>query len=288
MIHAFKDIRLTSSFINATGGVLKVNNETVVYASQTGALLNYSGILSDRLYQTGASLLSLIAANSAGVTSISVTGHAVQSGSINFTGAGNVVVQTGINNTIIFSGDTSALATIVNLGSTGSTLYNNIVGLSGVLNADILNLGTTGSNLYNLINNFSGVFNNSGSQYQTQINTLTTNLASTGISLKNSLNLDSGNLITTGQTLYTYLNIFSGNSQSFSTGMTTGFDNYRVDFPLLFLRGVPRVFPSVEISGSTMYAVNITGRTTGNFYALFSDIIAESGVVLHIYATVNS
>lgn len=317
MIHAFRDIRLTNSFINATGGVLKVNNETVVYASQTGTLLNYSGILSDRLYQTGVNLLALIGASAAGVTSLAVTGHAAQSGNISFSGLGNVVVHTGLNNFIYFSGTSSdGINLSGSLQTSGQNLYSYITSLSGVGNTTITNLGTTGSNLYNLINNFSGVFNTSGTQYQTLINTVASNLTTTGQNLYNWIGVVSGNdnttrtnlgttgsnlygyitsasgaissnLTTTGQTLLNLLRTFSGNQQSFSTGITTGFDNYRVDYPLGAFTQVPRIFPSVEISGNTMYMVNITGRSVSSFYAMFSDIVAESGVVLHVYATIN-
>lgn len=283
MVNAFKEIRLTSSYINATGGQLKVNNELVTYQSETGRLLNYSGVLDNRLHQTGVNLLALINASSAGVGSIDGL-----SGNLDITGAGNIV--TTINgSTIILSGDVSSLATIVNLSSTGSTLYN-------------------------YINNFSGVFNNSGAAYQIQINTNVANIAATGISLKNTSNLISGNLITTGQTLYNdivglsgvvdnnsanlqttgsnlynYIRNFSGNQQSFSTGIDPiGFDNYYVGFPLGNFATTPRVFPSVEVPGNIMYSVNITGRSTAGFYALFSDTVQESGVILHIFATINS
>lgn len=295
MIHAFRDIRLTNSFINATGGVLKVNNETVVYASQTGTILNYSGVLSDRLYQTGANLLALIGASAAGVTSLAVTGHAVQSGAISLSGLGNVVIHTGINNFIYVSGTSSDGINISgNLTSTGQTLQGYITSLSGVGNTTIANLASTGSNLYNLINNFSGVFNSSGTQYQSLITTVTNNLTTSGQNLYNWIGVVSGNdnttrtnLATSGANLLTYLRTFSGNMQSFSTGITTGFDNYRVDFPLGPFAQIPRVFPSVEVSGNVIYAVNITGRSLASFYALFSDVVAENGVVLHVYATIN-
>lgn len=211
-------------------------------------ITNTSGNLDTRLYQTGSNLLALISASAAGVSSISVTGHAVQSGSINFTGAGNVTVLTGINNTIIFSGDISTLATIINLASTGSTLYNDIVSLSGVGNNTITNLQSTGSNLYNLINNFSGVFNSSGTQYTNSINTLTTNLASTGSTLQSKISL-----------LQTYTGVSI-------TGLGT--NNY---IPRFTSDGTGLVNSSIIDSGTNISTMGIT--LTGN------TLVANSGNV---------
>jgi hypothetical protein len=93
----------------------------------------------------------------------------------------------------------------------------------------------------------------------------------------------------TGQTLHNYLTNFSGNSQCFSTGINpTGLDTYYVSFPLGAFPSTPRVFPSIEISGENMYSINITGRTNQGFYSKFSENIGESGVILHVFATINS
>lgn len=50
-----------------------------------------------------------------------------------------------------------------NAAQTGALLYNDIVGLSGIVNNDISNLTTTGQTLYNDIINASGLFVQTGS-----------------------------------------------------------------------------------------------------------------------------
>lgn len=257
MTSAFKDIRLTNSMVNATGGVLRVGAETVVYQSVTGQFYpasNPSG------YVTSAASIANLALTGSNLYNL-VTGLSGQS-NLNY-------------------------ATIPNLALTGTNLYNLVTNLSGQANlnyATIPNLATTGTNLYNLITALSG---------QSNLNYATiTNLASTGqqswlAANNNGLNL-SGNLQTTGSNLYNLVKNFSGNSQCFITGINpTGFDSYMVTYPLGAFPVVPRIQCTIEVSGGVMYGVNITGRTTTNYWAIFSDTISESGVVLHTFATIN-
>jgi len=44
---------------------------------------------------------------------------------------------------------------------------------------------------------------------------------------------------------------------------------------------------TLEVTGSYLYGVGIAGRTVSGFNALLSDYIAESGVSLDVYATLN-
>lgn len=74
----------------------------------TGYVNNISGALSDRLTSTGANLLGLINASSAGVSSINAA-----SGAINLIGAGNVSVSTS-SQTITISGNTGVLINYIN------------------------------------------------------------------------------------------------------------------------------------------------------------------------------
>ena len=253
MIHAFKQIRLTNTMMSGVNGRLMIGLESDAHMSDlTGA----SGILAANTAATGALLYSLINAASAGVSNINGS-----SGAIGITGAGNITV-TSNGQVITISGNTGAyanFATNSNLGTTGQNLYGYITSLSGQSSssyATISNLASTGQQVWNTANS-------------------------------NSLNL-SGNLQSTGSTLLNLLKTFSGNSQSFSTGINpTGFDSYMVTYPLGAFSVLPRIQCTVEISGNVMYAINITGRSTTNFYALFSDTVSENGVVLHTYATIN-
>jgi hypothetical protein len=96
------------------------------------------------------------------VSSINVTGFGNQTGIINLSGLGGLVVSTGAGNFIYFSGSATASADhgdginlSGNLGSTGSTLYNDIVGLSGTLNNSLF-VHTTGNEIINGLKVFSG------------------------------------------------------------------------------------------------------------------------------------
>lgn len=152
------------------------------------------------------------------------------------------------------------------------------------------NLQTSGSNLYNLINNFSGVFNNSGSQYQGQINTLTINLQSTGVSLKNSDTLISGNIITTGQTLDTKINNLSGYLRNTSISVT-GFSSQTGQIGLSGVGNVTvftGVNNSILISGistdtssfSTITNLQSTGQNLYNYITSLSG--AEDNKITNI------
>ncbi len=290
MIHSFKELRLTNNSVKTSGARLMVNTESGAFLSDINNVSGYSNntfATISNLELTGQTLFNLIGAASAGVSSLNG-----QSGILNLTGAGNVSVLVN-GQAITISGNTGFLADYYsvtnpnqysssgNVAATGTALQNQITSItngtgnfylasnpqqyikSGDVSATyatISNLGTTGSNLYNSLIVVSG-----------NSNTVATNLA------------------TTGSNLISYIQNFSGNQQSFSTGINpTGFDNYYVGYPLGAFNAIPRIFPSIEISGNYMYSINITGRGTAGFYALFSDIIAESGVVLHVFATVNS
>lgn len=318
MIHAFKQIRLNGSNVVVTGaGVLQVGAESVVYQSQTGNLAstsyvnNVSGSIDTRLQSltnwTGTTpnlyypLNSnpsgyLTSANAGGIQSINVTGSTL-SGAITYTGAGNILL-TRAGQVITFSGNTGAyanFATTTNLATTGSTLDGKINTLSGYSNttfATVTNLASTGSTLDSKVNTLSGYTNNTFSTI--------TNLASTGSTLDTKINTLSGytnntfativNLASTGSNLQTQissLNTWTGRQLSFITGINpTGFDNYFVNFPVIF-SSIPKVLVTVEITGDVMYAAAVRNRNVSGYTVLFSDTISELGVSLHTIATIN-
>ena len=91
------------------------------------------------------------------------------------------------------------------------------------------------------------------------------------------------NVAATGAIFATY----TGNIQDFVTGISpTGLDNYFIQFPFNF-SSTPRVLTTVEVTGNIVYGTAISNRTVSGFTALFSDYIAESGVKLNVYATIN-
>ena len=82
----------------------------------------------------------------------------------------------------------------------------------------------------------------------------------------------------TGQFMWT------GSQQSFAYTIPTGIDMSGVLFPQAF-GAIPRVVQtSIEVTGDVMYYMAIRNRATTGYWAIFSDTITESGVVLHTLA----
>jgi hypothetical protein len=69
------------------------------------------------------------------------------------------------------------------------------------------------------------------------------------------------------------------------SSINTGVEITGISFPVNFAT-IPKVQTSIEVTGDTMYMVNIRSRTTSGYTAIFSDIIQESGVVLHTFASI--
>lgn len=134
---------------------LKISGQTVITGDQ-GA----SGILSNRLYQTGADLIGLINASAGGVSTLNNA-----SGILTVTGTGIITVISGAVGLIYISGNNNdAINLSGRLYSTGSTLYNYITSTSGNLDTRIYQ---TGSNLYTSLNNATGYINSNPSGYLT-------------------------------------------------------------------------------------------------------------------------
>lgn len=90
-----------------------------------------------------------------------------------------------------------------------------------------------------------------------------------------------GSFITTAQTGQF---IWTGAHQSFTTTVTTGIDNQVISYPSVF-GTTPKVQVSIEVTGDIFYSVAVRNRNVSGYTAIFSDIIQESGVVLHTFAT---
>lgn len=147
-------------------------------------------IISGNLTQTGITLYNrdtdisgalqnLITAANASVKSING-----QSGVLQLTGAGNITVSSGGSNLIRISGNTgdyALFATKVQLTTTGQTLFNRDISISGGLEARIRATGN------NVVNHSNGIGIN-----------LSGNLTQTGIILKNYTDNSVSGLISTG------------------------------------------------------------------------------------------
>lgn len=223
-------------------------------------IVNTSGNLDTRLYQTGQTLIGLINASAGGVSSVNGA-----SGILNITGTGNVIVISGGVGIIYLSGNSNdGINLSGNLTSTGQILYGYITNASGNLDARIYQ---TGSNLYTLINNFSGIFNNSGIQYQTQINSLIANVQSTGSTLDSKTNSLSG-----------WMN---GLSKVFSISVT-GFLGQTGNISVSGL-GIITVHTGnnnfIYISGNNNDGINLSGFLTTTGQTLYNYINNLSGVL---------
>ncbi len=246
-----------------------INNFSGVFKTSGTLWQNQLNLITSNSTSTGIQLIGIINSLSGFVsnTSISVTGFTPYTGAIGLSGLGSVTIFTGINNSILISGSSAASSNngdginlSGNLTTTGQTLYNYITTTSGNLDTRIFQ---TGSNLYNLINNFSGVFNSSGSQYQSQINTLTTNLTTTGVNLGAKIDSLSGfvrntSVSVTGFTAFTGAIGLSGIGE---VTVFTGINN------------------SILISGRNNVGdgINLSGNLTTTGQTLYGYITSTSG-----------
>lgn len=305
----------------------QINNNTLLYASNSGnpyscgildiasqisgvtgvyvinSQLNaVSGVLSAQITSTGSILYNLINSSSAGVSSLNG-----QSGILNLTGAGNTSVIIN-GQTITISGDNSATLPNTIVFITGNQIISgNKTFVASLLDTNgISSLTTNSRQLFDsssngildwenkTLNNVGGIRALNWSGYflkdSTNFGVLDwNNHVLSGIWKINGTGIaTSSELATTGTNLYNLINNFSGNQQCFTTGIvSTGLNNYSINYPLGVFSKIPKVLVTVEISGNNMYNLNITGRTPTGFFALFSDIVSEPGVVLNCLATIN-
>ena len=247
---------------------------------------------------------TVINSGTTGVIGISVTGFSAQTGTINFSGAGNIVVQTGSNNFIYFSGNSNLITTSQtgqfypasnpnnyptsgNLLSTGQTLYNDIIGLSGLLSG---NIQSTGQTLYNLINNYTGYQNTNPSGFITAGSAIAgvNSFNVTGWGLQSgAINISgAGNIVvSTGIGNFIYI---SGNSNIITTSQTGQF--YPYSNPLNFANS-GNLNSFITTGSADARYVHLTGNENINGLKVFSGVIFSgqfSGVNLTGYNIVSN
>ncbi len=180
--------------------------------TRSGDVSSITNAISGNLILTGQSLDTKINNFSGYVGSnynaVKITGSAIFP-IIDVSGAGNVsVFSSGIR--VFISGDTSNLATVINLQTTGSNLYSLITNLSGQANlnyATITNLFTTGSVLNARFTGLSGNLTQTGIQLMSII--ANTGSQAWSAANNNGINL-SGRLTTTGVNLGASITALSG------------------------------------------------------------------------------
>ena len=268
------------------------NGVTVIRRGLNQVLLSGN---SDQLTQTGAILISLISAASAGVASINGA-----SGTMTIDGAGNVSVITN-GQTITVSGDTGVyalFATKVDLAASGSQLYSMAAAVSGNLTATGVSLGsridtlTTNSNANAL--NLSGQLAATGTQLYSMAAAVSGNLTATGVALgsrigtvetntqNNAVNL-SGRLAATGSQLYSFTAAISGNLTA--TGVALG---SRIDAVVTNTQNnAVNLSGNLAATGSQLYsfAASISGNLTSTGVTLGAKIDSLSGYLVNYVPT---
>ena len=271
LIQAFQQIRLSGEFVTQSGQRLQVGSDNTLMVRDSG---NFSSAAN--LTQTGATLVALnlstsgalaaqISANAAGVGSLNGLSGSLSLSSaspgVSFVTSGtNTIFLTGAASTALVTGLSGQIvtdfATKVQLTNTGVTLTSNIVGLSGATNTLVIASGASAITHADSV----GV-------------TISGNLTQTGAVLGSKIDALSG--------------FYTGSFLSYITGLSTGSDSVYINHLNYVFPSIPKVTFTLELTTSNIfYSSAVSGRSTSGFYAIFSDILAETGLLLDVFARI--
>lgn len=192
----------------------------------------------------------------------------------------NYFVNTSQTGNFITTGQTGTFSNATTLSGQAASYYLNNQNMTGAVigTGAFLTTGAADGRYVDLLNNetISGVktfaaqtaFTNAGAPFTVSNTNVVANL--------NADKLD-GNDATAF--------VLAVNQQSFLAVVSSGADNMGVTFPSVF-GSLPKIQTSVEVSQDIMYAVNIKNKTVSGFTAIFSDTIRETGVFLHVFASI--
>jgi hypothetical protein len=279
MISAFKHIRLSGYNLTPVQGTAWDNSSALRLGFGNSGLAYYSELTGISGYLQG-----LINTANADVNSINVTGYV---------GQGNLAI-TGLDGVkLTFNTQTNTIEVNGNSGYFQQ--------LSNQISSD---LATTGSTLYNLLIGFSGGLDVSFAS-QSEFNALSGNLVQTGFILDSKINslsgyvnsqntLFSGQIALTGSILDTKINNYSGwanatyvaksSNQVFRSTLAPGLDSYAIIYPVPFV-GTPKVQATLEVPGEVMYNLSVRSVDQNGYTGVLSDNIAESPVYIHTFAS---
>ena len=279
MISAFKHIRLSGYNLTPVQGTAWDNSSTLRLGFGNSGLAYYSEVTGISGYLQG-----LINTANADVNSINVTGYVAQ-GNLAITGLDGVKLTFNTQtNTIEVNGNSGYFQQLSNqissdLATTGSTLYNLLIGFSGGLDVSFAsqaefnalsgNLVQTGFILDNKINSLSGYVNSQDTLFSGQI-------ASTGSILDNKINNYSG------WANATY--VAKSSNQVFRSPLAPGLDAYAIIYPVPFV-GTPKVQATLEVPGEVMYNLSVRSVASDGYTGVLSDNIVESPVYIHTFAS---
>lgn len=282
---------MTNTVLSGSGSALTFGGNQVILNTQTGQfastinLITTGSIIESKLAiisgTTGAFITTsqtgqfypasnpngyITSAQAGGVSSLRVTGLDV-SGVVTITGLGGIVVSIQGTTLNISGGSSVNTGGFVTTGQTGAFITSGqLVGLN---TGSFITTSQTGQ--------FVAVGSTGGLASVANLNT-------TGAFLQSEIAIISGTtgaFITNSQTGQF---IWTGSQQSFVSYVSTGIDASGVLFPVAFAT-TPKIHATIEVSGDIMYMVNVRGRGTTGYTAIFSDTIQELGVYLHTFAT---
>ena len=172
------------------------------------------------------------------------------------------------------------LTNLISASSAGVTSVNSATGVLTILGAGNVSVTTNGANI--TISGNTGQYSNFITTSQTGQFYAANNPNGFITSAQTGVFATSLNLVATGLSFATY----TGKQQTFTTSIASGADNYFVQFPFNF-PVVPRVNVTLEVTSSYIYSLAVSNRTISGYTCLFSDIVAETGVYLHTFASLN-
>ena len=281
MISAFKHIRLSGYNLTPVQGTAWDNSSNLRLGFGNSGLAYYSELTGISGYLQG-----LINTANADVNSINVTGFAA-GGNLAITGLDGTTLTFNVRtNTIEVNGNSGYFQQLSNTTSN--------------------NLATTGSYLYNLLVGFSGGLDANYAS-QTEFNALSGNLVQTGSILDSKINrlsgyVDAQNIIFSGQTaltgstLDTKINNYSGwasgtyvaksSQQVFTTPLAVGLDEYQISYPVAFGGATPpKILATLEVPGNVMYSLSTRSISQVGYTGVLSDNILEVGAKIHTFAS---
>lgn len=108
-----------------------------------------------------------------------------------------------------------------------------------------------------------------------------------GISISGYTALFSNTISEGGVTVHTYARqgmIVTANERVLNTSIPTGIDNYFILWTPNYASTPSMIQATLGVTGVDLYGINIRNRTISGYTAIFSDLIAESGVFVNTYA----
>lgn len=217
---------------------------------------------------------------------------------------------TGIGGTQVFvSGQYVVVSGITGGGGggAGDVTYSQLLGASGALQNQIDNISISGSStsltgderivLTQIPTGVDSYFIQWSPNYVTTPLAVLATLEITGTKLY-SINvkdrtvsgytvLFSNTVLESGVFVNTYArqgSIISANERVLNTTIPTGIDNYFIQWTPNFPSIPTMIQATLGVTGDNLYDLNIRGKTISGYTAIFSDLIAESGVYVNTYA----